>query len=139
MLVDGRAPGDVVHGAAAGDARRLGRRIERDRAAAALAAQLVDVVAGGLGVHDLGQQLRAGLGASRVDAHRVEALQPVLGRDLGVLGGQRLVAAGVDGQLVTEALRICEPQPVAVAHGLDAVVRKSLLPEVDRLRSIRRA
>src|SRR6185312_12524456 len=91
VLGDRGAEGDVVDRAGALQAALVGRGVEAVAAAAALAAQLPGVVA----VLDGGQQAleeRAGLvGVEAVRTDRVEAPQRELGRDLGVLGRQRLV------------------------------------------------
>ena len=80
------------------------------------------------------EQAAAGVRPRGVGAHAVEALERVLGRHLGVLGDQRVVAHVRDEQLVVEALGIGEQQVVALALDLDAGARQSLGPEVDRLR-----
>jgi hypothetical protein len=57
----------------------------------------------------------------------------VLGRDLGVLGRERLVDARPHRQLVREALEVGEAQRVALrAVRLHALGRQPLLPEVQR-------
>ena len=132
VVGDGRAPRDVVHAAGALAARLGRRRVVGDRAAAALAAQLPRAVAGRPRVEHLLQQAAAALRVGAVRAHRVEALQRVLGRDLGVLGAERLVDTGAHGQLVPQALEVGEAQGVAVALGLDALGGEPRLPEVER-------
>ena len=65
----------------------------------------------------------------------MEALEGVLGRDLGVLGHQRVVAHVGHQQLVLEALGVAEAQPGVVALGLDLVLGQPAGPEVERVRA----
>ena len=62
----------------------------------------------------------------------MEALERVLGRDLGVLGDQRLVAHVEYAELVVEALGIAEQQALAVALDLDSSAEPPG-PEVERV------
>ena len=72
-----------------------------------------------------------GLGV--VGAHRVEALQGVLGGHLGVLGDQRRIGNVDHHQLVLEALGVEEHQRVVVARALGVVVGQPRGPEVQRV------
>src|SRR5262249_6778462 len=58
------------------------------------------------------QELTAVFGIRRERAHTVEALQRQLARDLRMLRDQRLVGRLDDGQLLAEALRVDEGEPV---------------------------
>ena len=73
-------------------------------------------------------------GAARVRAHAVEPLERVLGGDLGVLGGQRIVDVRPDGELVPETLEVGERKGFGVAPGTSRPpVAQALLPEVERV------
>ena len=63
----------------------------------------------------------------------MEALERVLGRDLGVLGDQGLIAHVRHEQLVAEALGIAEQQARAQALDLDLVIGQAPGPEVERV------
>ena len=56
----------------------------------------------------------------------------MLGGDLGVLGGERLVDVRAHRQGVAEALEVGEPQLAVDALGGDALVAQAGLPEVQR-------
>src|SRR5207302_4313913 len=76
----------------------------------------------------------ATLGISRVGADAVESLQRELGRNLGVLGDERLVAR-VDGcQLASHSFEVFEANPIADALVLDPFPAESVGPEVEGVR-----
>src|SRR3954451_13063116 len=113
MLADGRAPRHVVHGPGARPATLGARAVVGHHAAAALAAQLPRVVAERPCAEDPLEQRRALPWPRRVRAHGLEALEGVLRRDLGVVGGKRLVARVAHQDLVPEALRVREADAAA--------------------------
>jgi hypothetical protein len=131
LLGSGR-PRDVVNGAGRLHAAVGGRLVVYVEPAAPLAARLPALVAGG----ESERLLEVGAAALRVGgvgAHRVEALERQLGRDLRVLGCQRLVVDVGDEQLVLEPLVVGEPELIAVALRLVACVAEALRPEVERV------
>ena len=114
--------------------RALGRRLVVEVEAAPRLAARLPALAGRLELERLEQAPRAGLRRGAVGAHRVEALQRELGRDLGVIGDQRLVGDIDDEQLVVEPLRVGEDEALALALGLDPGGGEPLRPEVERVR-----
>src|ERR1044071_9613470 len=110
----------------------FGRRVERDRAAAALAAQLPRAAGRARAAEYLLEQLRASLDPTAVRAHAVEALERQLARDLRVVGDARLVGHLRREELVLEPLGICEAERVLAAHGRRALDGEPLLPERER-------
>ena len=116
VLLDGRGPGDVVDGARALDATLLRRRVE-DVEAAALGAARLPAVARSARTRAPPAGRSWSSGRRRVGAHRVEALQGELARDLGVVGDQRRVGHVGDEELVVEPLRVGEVEAVALAPG----------------------
>ena len=130
MLVDRRAPGDVVHAAGA-LATGTGPEVVGDRCPAPLAPQLPGGLAGSRAAEHALEQGGRALGVLGVGAHAVEAAEGDLGRDLGVLGDERLVRAGRD-ELVSESLGVGEAQPAVRALRGDVVVGQATLPEVQR-------
>ena len=88
--------------------RPLGRRlVVEEEPAALVAARLPLALLGRLELERF-EQGAVGVGGGRVGAHRVEALQRQLGRDLGVVGDQRWVGDVDDEQLVDQALGVGE-------------------------------
>src|SRR6201746_1197666 len=108
-----------------------GRTVCREVAAAALLAAGFPGVAVTLELERF-QQGGAGVGSPAVGADRVEALQGELGRNLGVLGGQRRIGDVDDEQLVVETLRVGEDEAGPVALGIDPPGTETLLPEGQR-------
>src|SRR5687767_6612911 len=82
MVLVGRVPRDVVDAARALDAAPTGRGVIEDQAAALVPAGLPAAGVGRLEAEPLLQQLAAALHARGESAHRVEALERVLGGDL---------------------------------------------------------
>ncbi len=78
------------------------------------------------------EQGAACLGRGAVGADGVEAAQRQLGRDLGVVGDQRLVGDLDHGELVGEPLGVGKAQPAPGALGGDAVGAEPPLPEIER-------
>src|SRR5687768_1962853 len=78
--------------------------------AALLAAGLVARPVGRLEAQCLRQEPARCVGRNRVGANALEALERELGRDLRVLGAQRLVVGLGDGELEVEPLRVREAQ-----------------------------
>ena len=116
------APRDVVHDARALAAALGGRRVERDPAAAPVAAQLEPIlVADAASAHQLLEHLRRSGGVGAVGADALEAAQRELGGNLGVHGDQRRVVGGVGDQLVREALGVGEPKAGRIALERDAL------------------
>ena len=123
----------MVHGAGALHAA-LARAVVVVDAAALVAARLEAVVAERLEAERLLEQGAAALGVGRVGAHVVEALQRELGRDLRMVGDQRLVARVGHDQLQPEALGVGEDERVAHRGSTSMPSRaQPLLPEVERL------
>src|SRR3712207_865634 len=131
VLFVGRVPGDVVDGAGALEPAPGRRRVVGVRAATELAAGF-PAVAGGDERERLLEHRTAALWIDGVGPHAVEALERVLGRDLGMLGDQWLVGYVQDRQLVPESLRVREPKSVAVALRRNALAGQPLGPEVER-------
>ena len=117
------------------DTRRplVRRRVVVQLARALLAGHAPVAVAEALEAERAGQQVGARLGVGRVGADRGEALQRVLGGDVGRRADERALGPGVDLEDVAQPLGVGEGQPVAVALGGHALGRQPLLPEGDRL------
>ena len=87
------------------------------------------------GAHQPLEDERAVVGPEAVRAHALEALQRERGRDLRMVGDERLVTRGVHDKLMRQPLGVGEDQRVVAlaALGRHAVVPESGRPEVDRL------
>ncbi len=139
-IVDRRGERHVVDRARALRAVDLRRRgIVGVEAAAVIAAHLPVLALAFREAHRLAEQPLAAQRRVAVRAHALEALQRVLGRDLRIMRAQRLILAGVDHQLVFEALGVEEQQAVLGQLGLDPGAGQPLPPELERLRRGRRA
>ena len=77
------------------------------------------------------QERAARLGSGGKRTHAVEALQRVLGRDLGVPRDERYVGRRDDGELEPEAFGIVEAEPALGSAGGDPLRSEPRLPEVE--------
>src|SRR5207244_7911672 len=86
-LVRRGRPGHMVHGARALDTDLPGRLVVGVRGAPDVAPRLPEELTSGLEAHRLLQERPARVRVGRVRANSLEALERMLGRDLGMLGG----------------------------------------------------
>ena len=129
VLLAGRGPGDVVHGAGPADARAFRRSVVLVEAAASPAASLPCCPRAGLELECSLEELSAARRVRREGANAVEPLQRELRRHFRVLGDQWLVMGLDDCELVPEPLRVDEREPPVVAG--ENMVVEPLLPEAE--------
>src|SRR4051794_9322889 len=132
VVLHRRSPGHVVDGAGAGEPTLGRRRVVRDPAAALVADDGPGVVAAGLEAEPLLEELAAALRGGAVGADALEPLEPVLLRDLRMVGRQRRVGRVGDHQLQPEPFGILEAQAPAVALRRSTFDPKPLGPELQR-------
>ena len=137
VLVDRRAPGDVVYGAGAlaararrrgvvGDRRRRGARRAAPRCRRRRPSRRARCSSSAL----------AALGVGAVGAHAVEALQRELGRDLRVLGAPAARRRSVDDELVAAGPRSRRSAAASPSRSVSTPsAAEPLLPEVERVRA----
>src|SRR6185503_18296047 len=130
----GRVPGDVVDRAGTLPRGLVRDRVERDPAAACVAAELPAVAVVRLGVHQALEHRRGRLWPVAVGADALEAVQRELRRDLRMDGDERRIAALVDDELVLKALGVGEQERALTSLDGDALRLESVEPEAERLR-----
>src|SRR5919201_1973262 len=121
-----------MHGARTGDASGLRAVVEIERAA--LLATHLEAVTLRREAQRLGQEAPALLRLERVRADRLEPLERVLARDLGVVRGQWLVVALDRAQLELEPFGIGKTKRAVLTRDRHAFVAEPFRPEVERVR-----
>src|SRR3954452_3090157 len=132
VVVHRRRPGDVVDGSRSTDAALLGP-VEDVAGAALLAAHFPVLLAAALEAERLFEEAAALLRVVGVGADRLEPLQRVLARNLGVVRDQRLVRGSDHRELVREPFGIGEEQRAGGSLDRDPLAAQTLLPEAERL------